>query len=115
MTTKTINFRETVSPATRNVVSDNAPVTGNITEIMTHFPPGASALVQVLIKVAGNQILPKDGYLALDDTTPVFKMVEPIELGDLIELDIRNTDNVFSHTITITITCEGSIGTSGPM
>lgn len=114
MVTKFVSFMATVATGVRVVLRDNSPVTGKITSIMTHFPPGASALVQIIIRVGGRQVLPKEGYLALDSTTPQFLLTEPLELGEKIELDIANTDAVFSHTITVTITCEGEVGTEVP-
>lgn len=109
MTTKVMNFKETVTAGNAGIYSDNSPLYGKIDNVMMHFPPGANALVDVAVYAGGLQIIPKEGYIALDDVTAQFPVEAPINLGEEVRVKIQNRDAVFSHTISITLIITGEI------
>ncbi len=98
-----INLRTTVQPGNENTVSDRSRLTGVVKTVTVAFPPGASALVDVAVKVKNEQIVPTSGFLALDDTTQTFPVNVPVDLGDIISAVIRNADSVNPHTITVVV------------
>lgn len=110
MSTRTVDFRETVPLAQGVEVRKVCPITGYVAFVAMHFPPGTSGLVLVqLVHEKGGPggaktgILPTDAdsSLALDDTTPIFNLHFPVSLGDYFFLRILNTDAGNPHTISV--------------
>jgi hypothetical protein len=105
-----VNFRSTVLAATGIVLATPCPLDGSIINITMHFPLGCLALVLVAFGNGGRQICPETGFIALDDATPVYPTSEPVNGGDRLWVEIRNTDGFFPHTISVNVTVVGTIG-----
>ena len=105
--TRQVVLSATVPAATAQQIVDFSPLTGRITSVTFHFPPGCNALVDVAFWKGGIQISPKQGFLALDDATPTYPMSEPVRGWDRLWILIRNTDAVNQHTPSVIVTIEG--------
>jgi len=83
------------------------PFDGIINQITLHFPKGCNGLVWVRVGVSGKKglvwICPREGFIALDDTTQTYAMQYPVEKGDRIVAEINNYDELYSHTIGIVV------------
>jgi len=88
-------------------LTEYAPFSGYIKAIMIHWPPGTNALVDVAVGHGLTHLCPREGYLALDDATPILYFNEFVEDNEEIWVEMRNGDAVNPHTITCTISIEG--------
>lgn len=91
------------------VLTEIAPFTGYIKRIAPHWPDGCDALVDVRVGVGVKQFCPREGYLALNDTTPDYEFNIPVQEGEDIWVEMVNTDGGWPHNITCTISLEGTI------
>lgn len=98
-----INFRRTVSAQDSDTQTKESTILGTIKNVILHFPPGCNALVEVRVSHGTKQIVPREGYIALNDATPTFEVNEPINVGDSILVEIINHDSTYSHTISTII------------
>lgn len=108
--TRVLNYRSSTAASTSATDRQKCPLTGRITQILLHFPAGCNALVRTKVLHNGLSILPTDDWIALDDTTPIYPMNWPVNITDYLDVVIENTDAVFAHTLTITITITGVEG-----
>lgn len=102
-----INFRETVQPGAGITVTRNYSQPGKITKVMFHFPPGCAAplvgpLVDVRLEKDMKPFYPLQGFIALDDATPVYHTSVEYYAREPLTLIVRNRDGVNPHTITCT-------------
>ena len=109
MVTREVNLRASVQPLTGTRVKKPSPLTGKMVQLITHFPDGADALVDMAVGHKDTWILPNevDTFLALNDATPVFTVDESVEKGEEIWMILRNTDGVNAHAISCTVTIIG--------
>ena len=109
MVTREVNLRASVQPLTGTRVKKPSPLTGKMVQLITHFPDGADALVDMAVGHKDTWILPNevDTFIALNDATPVLTVDEPIEKGEEIFMILRNTDGVNAHAISCTVTIIG--------
>lgn len=97
----------TATALTGTRVQERCNSDSRILEVMVHFPPGCVALVDVALGHSGKQFCPQNGYMPLDNATPIFTFNnEDVKIGELIWMDIINRDAMNPHTITATITME---------
>ena len=112
MRTKQIKVCEALQSLTGDKFIRDCPFDATITSIGFHFPPGCDGLVDVAIGHegevevghSGEQCFPEDGYISLDDATPVFSTNWDVRRGELLWAEIRNADSVNLHTITVIFT-----------
>lgn len=90
------------------MLNEHAPFSGYIKQISIHWPPGCNALVDVRVGHGTKQFCPNEGYLALDNVTPTYPFNERIADHEEIWVELRNTDGVNSHAITVTVILEGA-------
>ena len=103
-----INFRETVQPGAGITVTRSYSQPGKITKVMFHFPPGCAApiigpLVDVRLEKDRKPFYPLQGFIALDDATPVYHTSVEYYAREPLTLTVRNRDGVNPHTITCTV------------
>lgn len=96
-------FKKTINALSEDSLNQSSTTTGTISEIVTHFPPGANSLVDVRVFHGTKQILPDNGYLSLDNASPTFSMNEPYDSGNNIRVEWINTDSTFAHTVTVVV------------
>lgn len=89
-------------------LEEPAPFAGYIKEVNIHWPGGCNALVDVMVGHNIKQFCPREGYLALNDVTPTYLFNVEVKEGDVIWVEIRNTDGVNPHNITVTVMLEGT-------
>ena len=77
---------------------------GYVKEVTIHWPAGCNALVDVRVGYAAQQFCPEMGFLALNDATPTYPFNLPVELGNQVWVEMRNTDAANPHNITVTVT-----------
>lgn len=85
-----------------------APFSGYIKEVCIHWPLNCNALVDVRVGHGVKQFCPDEGYLALNDTTPTYPFNEWIKDHEEIWVELRNTDGLSPHNITVTVILEGA-------
>jgi len=90
-------------------LSEDAPLSGYIKEVSIHFPEGCNALVKVKVGHGDKQFCPREGSLALNNTTPTYPFSEFVNFEENIWVEMENTDGVNSHAITVTCSLEGVV------
>ena len=98
-----LNFRETVQPGAGVRVTKSYFLAGRITKAMFSFPPGCNALVDAKLEKDMKPFYPINGFLALDDATPVYHTSVGYYAKEPLTVEIRNRDEVNPHTITCTV------------
>ncbi|MBA7641911.1 hypothetical protein ES703_49597 [subsurface metagenome] len=103
-----INFRETVQPGAGISVIRNFSQAGKITKVMFHFPPGCAApdigpLVDMRLEKDRKPFYPMQGFLAMDNATPVYHTSVAYYAREPLTLTIQNRDGEYPHTVTCTV------------
>jgi len=102
-----IPFAYTLAALQGVMLTEYAPFSGYIRQVMIHFPPGCNALVEVRIGHSTKQFCPKNGYLALDDASPIFQFNEWVSDHEEIFVEMRNGDTANPHNISCTVSIVG--------
>jgi len=98
-----INFRQTVQPGQGIRVVQSWHIEGKITQVMFHFPPGCNGLVEMRLLKDEKPFYPVQGFLALDDATPVYYVNAEYYAKEPLTVEILNHDGFNAHTPTITV------------
>ena len=98
-----INFRETVQPGQGTRITRSFHLAGKIKQVMFHFPPGCVALVEVKLLKDEKPFYPSEGYLALDNATPVYPTDVAYREKEPLTVEILNRDAVNPHTPSVTV------------
>jgi hypothetical protein len=101
-----LNYYADVPAATFVQMVDRAKYDGIIYEVEVHFPDGCNGLVGVAIYQQGQRFMPRDGYLALNNTTRIYPFGRQVKQTDDLMVEIVNGDGGFNHILTVTILCE---------
>jgi hypothetical protein len=105
-TQKQVVFKQTVDSLQGIKEHRRIPMLKTVRTITIHWPPGCSALVDVAVGYSQDKrLLPEEGYLALDDTTPTWPVNKDTE-SDTLWVEIRNGDSTNPHTISIIVNYE---------
>lgn len=107
--TREVPLKATVPASTGTKIQLPAPITGKITQVVRHWPPGCEALVDVAFGHNDTWVLPSevDTFVALDSATPVITISEPITKGEMLWMIVKNGDADNPHTISVTATIVG--------
>ncbi len=103
---RTVRFQQTLAPLQALRIQDPRSFDGKVRSATVHWPSGCNALVDVSLHKGTTQLLPEDGYLALDNTTKEWGIDGPIASSEPLWVELRNADAVWPHTITVTVTIE---------
>lgn len=99
-------FKHTLAALAGVIEHKHIPMLKTVKTVTIHWPPGCSAVVDVAVGYSQDKrLLPEEGYLALDDTTPTWAVNKEIA-GDTLWVEIRNGDSLNSHTISVVINYE---------
>jgi len=90
------------------VLTEIATFAGYIKQIALHVPDGCDALVDIRVGVGVKQFCPREGYLSLNDATPTYPFNIPVQQGEEIWVEMRNTDGGNPHNITVTVSLESA-------
>jgi hypothetical protein len=101
---KDVNFRETVAAGGGTRVTRSLNYDGVITQVMFHFPPGSNGLVDVRLLKDEKPFYPVDGFLSLDDSTPIFYTSAQYYRKEPLTVEIHNRDGINAHSPTVTVT-----------
>lgn len=101
-----VNFVETVPAATGLNVTKNFIYSGKVKQVLFHFPPGCNGLVNVRLLKDQLPFYPQQGYLALDNASPIFPLDIDYYRDEPLTLEIQNTDSANAHTISCIVTIE---------
>lgn len=87
---------------------EKAPFTGYATEVKIHWPDGCDHLVDVAISNDRTLFCPREGFLALNDTTVTYPFGRSVKVeeGNELGVEMRNGDGANPHAITVTIRVE---------
>lgn len=109
MITREVRLQRRVLPLTGIRVWEKCPLTGQITQIIPHWPGGCNALVDVAFGHTDVWVMPSftDTFVALDNATPIITASEPVTKGEEIWMIVNNTDGVNPHNISIVVTVVG--------
>jgi len=86
---------------------ETASVSGTIKSAFVHIPKNAASLVEVEIWLGTKKILP-DTRMGIvgDSMNERFSIGVPCNVGDEIEVIVRNHDNTYTHTIVVIVELE---------
>lgn len=101
---KDINFHQSVPAASGVRIVRSLNYEGAITHVMFHFPPGSNGLVDVRLLKDERPFYPIEGFLALDDSTPIFYMNVAYYKMEPLTVEIQNRDSANAHAPTVTVT-----------
>jgi len=71
-------------------VTETVNVTGKITAILIHVPPGPAGLLKFRIFLDNQQIFPRSGYFAADSFDHVLNFIMPVRKGQKLTLHAIN-------------------------
>jgi hypothetical protein len=99
-------FKQTPDPLQGIIEHQRIPTLKTVRTITIHWPPGCNALVEVAVGYSQDKrLLPEEGYLALDNTTPTWSVNKDTE-SDTLWVEIRNGDAANAHTISVIVNYE---------
>jgi hypothetical protein len=87
-------------------IEEKITLTGFVKEVTIHWPAGCNALVDVAVEYETTRFCPRQGFIALNDTTPTFPFNFPVVKDHNIRVIMQNRDGGFVHNITVTVTIE---------
>ena len=99
-----ITFSQTVLSGQGYRVIKSYVLAGTITQVIFHFPPGCAGLVDMALTKDEKPFYPLQGYLSLDNATPVFPVNVAYYANEPLKMEVRNRDAVNPHTPTCTVT-----------
>jgi len=88
-----INFRETVPIGQGLAVTRSFSQAGKITKVMFSFPPGTTSLCDARLEKDAKPFYPMQGYLALDNATPVYHTSVDYYAREPLTLTLRNREH----------------------
>ena len=87
-------------------IVEQAPFNCYVNEVVIHWPNGCNALVDVAVFHNVARILPREGFLALNDVTRSWRLNTSVDGQEELRVEMRNGDGAWPHTITVTIEVE---------
>jgi len=101
-----INYRQILLPTQSAKITEQPENNGKIKQVEIHWPDGCNSLVQVAVYQQSIRFLPREGYLAMNDTTRMYEFNRTVKQTDELMVEILNGDGAWPHTITATILIE---------
>jgi len=100
-------FKHTLDPLSGLTDHERLPMLKTVRTITIHFPDGCNALVDVAVGFSRDKrLLPAGGYLSLNDATPTWVINKEITDTDTLWVEIRNSDAVNTHAISVMVNYE---------
>ncbi len=99
-------FKHTLEPGAGLTDHQRIPMLKTVKTITIHFPDGCNSLVDVAVGYSQDKrLLPEEGYLALNDTTPTWTISKETD-SDTLWVEVRNGDGRETHTISVIVDYE---------
>lgn len=99
-------FKHTVEALQGIIEHKRIPMLKTVKTITIHWPEGCNSLVEVAVGYSQDKrLLPEEGYLALDNTTPTWTINKDTD-SDTLWTEIRNGDSANPHTISVIVNYE---------
>jgi len=92
----------------RVMMNEYAPFSGYIKRVSQYWPDGTNHIVDIRVGHSSKQFCPSEGYLALNDVTPVYPFNEWVDGGEKIWVEMLNGDSANTHDITVEIILQGA-------
>ncbi len=105
--TEQVVLSQTLQPLQGLKLEDDVPIDGEMVSVVPHFPEGCKALVNIAFGHGLEQICPSEGFIALNDATPVFQVSELVKKGDVLWAIMENSDGENPHTVSVIATMVG--------
>lgn len=113
--TRQVSFRYKLDPLKGVKLVEGSPLAGTITEILMNWPSGCEdiatgeGLVDIAFGHKDKWVFPHipNTFLCLSNTTPLFRISEPVGKGEELWVVFRNADLVNVHTVSVAVTIEG--------
>lgn len=99
-----INFFESVPASSGLRVTRSFNYGGKITHVLFHFPDGSHGLVDVRLLKNESPFYPLEGFLSLDNSTPIFYMNVDYYAKEPLTVEIQNRDATNPHAPTVSVT-----------
>ncbi|GAH90763.1 unnamed protein product, partial [marine sediment metagenome] len=75
--------------------------------VMAHWPDGCNAKLDIAVVHGLTQFCPREGYLALNDATPVYDFAKRVHVDDHEEIRVKlRNRGALPHTITVAVIVE---------
>ena len=101
-----IVFDYTLLPLQKAQIFEDVYFSGKITTVTLHFPGGCEHYVDVAFGHGKVSLCPRDGYIALDDSTSTWYFAEPYDSKEALWTLAYNGDGGNSHYISCIIQVE---------
>ena len=105
--TQQIAFEYTLEPNQGVRLEDLIPLDGSIISVGFHWPRGCNALVDIAVGHGHKQFMPISGFLALNDTSPVYPTQENVKREETAWCIMNNHDGTERHHVSTTVTIAG--------
>lgn len=100
-----IPFRFTLTPLQGVRLAQLAQMDSMISEVLMDWPNNCNGLVDIAMGVGNTQLYPDTGFLALNNTSPIFRdNPTPVKRGMSIWVEFQNHDALNNHTPTVAVT-----------
>lgn len=104
---KQVVFKHTLEALQGVTDHQRIPMLKTVRTITIHWPDGCGGEEGALVDVAvgysqDKRLLPEEGYLALNDTTPTWAINKDVD-SNTLWVEIRNGDSDITHTHTISV------------
>lgn len=99
----------TAEPATAPIIDHEPPYDGFISEVQIDWPDGCEHLVDVRVGYGGQQFVPLEGFLNLNDVNATYPFNQSVVHTVNLWLEIQNRDEFLPHTITVMFNIEETL------
>lgn len=91
----------TAEPATAPIIDHEPPYDGFISEVQIDWPDGCEHLVDVRVGYGGQQFVPLEGFLHLNNVNVTYPFNQSVVHTANLWVEIQNRDEFLPHTITV--------------
>lgn len=115
MPSQILTFKQTAAALSEASEEHRVNNDGKVSQIVMHFPPGCSGLVDVRLRyfqgTMPTNLFPSqdEQYIALDAATPNYSDINfTVKHGDTVKMEVKNYDGLNSHTISSQVVIVGA-------
>lgn len=105
--TEQVVLSQTLQPLQGLKLEDDVPIDGKMISVVFSFPDGCDSLVNIAFGHGSEQICPSEGFIALNNATPVFPVSELVKKDDILWAVMENGDGANPHAVSVIATIVG--------